>query len=121
MKVERRKHPRYIVKNGAIEVHTRQSKIIGKLEDISKCGLAFRYTPVQDEKVNSETVDIMDTGPARFYLSGFVCRLVRDIPTLSEDQNFTGNETHLCGMEFVKFEMEENLEFFLNNYLNTVD
>ncbi len=121
MKAERRRHPRYIVKNGAIEVHTRQSKIIGKLENISKCGLAFRYTPVQEETVHSETVDIMASGPARFYLSGFVCRMVHDITTLAEDQNFTGIETRLRGMEFVKIEMEENLEFFLNNCLNDAD
>jgi hypothetical protein len=70
------------------------------------------------EKMESDTIDIMATGPARFYLSGLVCRRIYDISALDEDQTFTGAETRLCGMEFVRIETEQKLEFFLKNYLN---
>jgi hypothetical protein len=60
----------------------------------------------------------MATGPARFYLSGLVCRKIFDVSALDEDQTFTGAETRLCGMEFVRIETEQRLEFFLKNYLS---
>jgi hypothetical protein len=54
--------------------------------------------------MESDTIDIMATGPARFYLSGLVCRRIYDISTLEEDQTFTGAETRLCGLEFISME-----------------
>ena len=118
MEAERRQHRRYSVRNDGIEIFSRETKLVGKLENISKSGLAFCYTPVGDEKAESDTIDVMATGPARFYLSGLVCRMVYDISVLDEDQTFTGAETRLCGMEFVRIEAEQKLEFFLRNYLN---
>ena len=118
METEKRQHPRYSVRNDGIEIFSRENKLIGKLENISKSGLAFCYTPVGDEKAESDTIDLIATGPARFYLSGLDCRKVYDISTLAEDQNFTGDETRLCGMEFVRLESNHQLAFFLRNYLN---
>ena len=118
MEAERRQHRRYSVRNDGIEIFSREAKLAGKLENISKSGLAFCYTPVGDEKAESDTIDVMATGPARFYLSGLVCRKVYDISDLAEDQNFTGAETRLCGLEFVRIENNPQLAFFLRNYLN---
>ncbi|MBW2429925.1 MAG: PilZ domain-containing protein [Deltaproteobacteria bacterium] len=118
METEKRQHPRYSVRNVGVEIFSRENKLIGKLENISKSGLAFCYTPVGDEKAESDTIDVIATGPARFYLSGLDCRKVYDISTLAEDQNFTGDETRLCGMEFVRLESNHRLAFFLRNYLN---
>ena len=118
MEAERRQHRRYSVRNDGIEIFSRETKLVGKLENISKSGLAFCYSPVGDEKAESDTIDVMATGPARFYLSGLVCRKVYDISDLAEDQNFTGAETRLCGLEFVRIENNPQLAFFLRNYLN---
>ena len=118
METERRQHRRYSVRNDGIEIFSRETKLVGKLENISKSGLAFCYTPVGDEKAESDTIDVMATGPARFYLSGLDCRKVYDISALAEDQTFTGAETRLCGMEFVRIENNHQLAFFLRNYLN---
>ena len=118
METERRQHRRYSVRNDGIEIFSRETKLVGKLENISKSGLAFYYTPVGDEKAESDTIDLMATGPARFYLSGLDCRKVYDISALAEDQTFTGAETRLCGMEFVRIENNHQLAFFLRNYLN---
>jgi hypothetical protein len=70
------------------------------------------------QKAKPDTIDIMATGPARFYLSGIICRKVYDISALDEDQTFTGAESRLCGIEFVSAETEQKLAFFLKNYLN---
>ena len=118
MEAERRQHPRYSVQGDGFEILGRETKIIGKLENISKSGLAFCYSPAGDEKAESDTIDVMATGPARFYLSGLDCRKVYDISALTEDQNYTGTGTRLCGMEFVRIEAEQKLDFFLKNYLN---
>jgi hypothetical protein len=118
LEADRRQHRRRTVRGDGFEIFSRQSQIIGKLENISKGGLAFHYTPVGDGKAESDTMDVMATGPARFYLSGLVCRKIFDISALGEDHTFTGAETRLCGMEFVRIETEQKLEFFLKNYLN---
>jgi hypothetical protein len=115
---EKRQHPRYSARDERIEIFSRQSKIIGKLENISKSGIAFHYTAVGEEKAKSDTIDVMVAGPARFYLPGLVCRMIYDISALDEDQTFTGAETRLCGHQFVRIENELKLSFFMRNYLN---
>ena len=63
----------------------------------------------------------MATGPARFYLSGVVCRRIYDISALDEDQTFSGTETRLCGLEIINLSNHQKLAFFLKNYLNMSD
>ena len=118
MEAERRKHRRFAVPDNGIEIFGRHSNIIGKLENISKNGLAFRYSSGDKDMTRSDTIDLMATGPARFYLSGLECRLVYDISTLNEDHSFTGDETRLCGVEFVGTETGRKLTLFLKTFLN---
>ena len=118
MEVERRKHARHIVRNDRIEIFSHETRAIGKIENISKTGLAFHYIPVPGEKVKTDTIDIMATGPARFYLSGLSCKRIYDIGALDEERTFTGTETRLCGLEFISNYNVHQLMFFLENYLN---
>ena len=118
LKAERRQHRRHSVRDDGFEIFSRETKIIGKLENISQTGLAFHYAPVCSEKTDCDTIDIMATGPARFYLSGLTCRWIYDISALDEDQTFTDTETRLCGLEFISMENNHQLAFFLKNYLN---
>ena len=118
LEAERRQHRRHSVRDDRIEIFSRKTKIIGKLENISRTGLAFHYAPVRGEKAEFDTIDMMATGPARFYLSGLDCRRIYDISALDEDQTFTGVETRLCGLEFISLENNHQLAFFLRNYLN---
>ena len=67
MEAEKRQHPRYSARNDGIEILSRGTQLVGKLENISKSGLAFSYIPAGDEKAESDTIDVMATGPARFY------------------------------------------------------
>ena len=118
MKAERRRHPRQNVRDDGIEIFSPESRIIGKLRNISQYGLAFHYTLMSGQKAKPDTIDIMAKGPAQFYLSGLVCRKIYDISELDEDQTFTGAESRLCGIEFAKTKTEQKLAFFLKNYLN---
>ena len=118
LEAERRQYRRQSVRDAGFEIFSRETHIIGKLENISQNGLAFHYTPLRGEKAESDTIDIMAAGPARFYLSGLVCQKIYDISALAEDQTFTGAETRLCGLEFVRLENDRRLAFFLRNYLN---
>ena len=118
MEAEKRQSQRYSVRGEGIEIFSRQSEIVGKLENISKTGMAFRYTALGEKKAESDTIDIIAMGPARFYVPGLVCRMIYDISALDEDQTLTGAETRLCGHEFVRIENEVKLSFFLRNYLS---
>ena len=108
MEAEKRRHPRQSVRDDGIEIFSPKTQIIGKLRNISQSG----------QKAKLDTLDIMATGPAQFYLSGLVCRRIYDISDLDEDQTFTGAERRLCGIEFVRAETEQKLSFFLKNYFN---
>lgn len=118
MEAERRQYRRHSVRDDGFEIFSRETKIIGKLENISRTGLAFHYAPVRGEKAEFDHIDIMATGPARFYLSGLVCRRIYDISALDEDQTYTGVETRVCGLEFIGTENNHQLAFFLRSYLN---
>ena len=107
VEAERRQHPRYRVREGKFEVFSRDSKIIGKLHNISQGGLVFQYTPAGGKKAESETVDIMAKSPDLFYLPSVACRAMYDISALAEDQSFTGAATRLCGVQFVRLNREQ--------------
>ena len=115
---ERRQHPRYRVRKGKFEVFSRDSKIIGKLHNISEGGLVFQYTPAGGEKAESETIDIMGKSPDLFYLPSVACRAMYDISALAEDQSFTGAATRMCGVKFVRLQKDQTqkLTHFIKKY-----
>jgi len=65
---ERRRHPRYTVKNGPIAVlHANSEKILGPIVDVSLTGLCFSYID-NDREFNRKTgleVDIKNNGSSR--------------------------------------------------------
>jgi hypothetical protein len=118
LEAERRQHPRYPIREGAFEVFSRDSKMIGKLNNISQGGLSFRYTPVGGQKADSETIDIMAKSPDLLYLPSVACRTMYDISTLAEDQTFTGAAIRLCGVKFVRLNkgQRQKLALFIKKY-----
>ena len=115
---ERRQHPRYPVRDGEFEVFSRDSNIMGKLNNISRGGLAFQYSPVEGRKAESETIDIMAKSPDLFYLPSVACRAMYDISMLAEDRTFTGAATRLCGVKIFRptKEHEQKLALFIKKY-----
>ena len=101
-----------------VQVFSHDPKIDGTLNNISKSGLAFQYTPIAGKKMDTNSINIFVKGTDRFYLSDIACRIIYDISTLDESQRFKGTERRQCGIKFV--ELKENqqnkLELLLKNY-----
>ena len=118
MSVEQRRFTRYAVKEDGLDVLSRDLKVVGKLKNISRGGVAYQYTPVNGTKPDSEMIDILGKVPDRFSLVGLDCRAVYDIATLNEDRTFTGSASRLRGLQFkgLTEEQEERLAFLLENY-----
>lgn len=118
MKDERREFTRYITQKNEVQVFSNDQKIDGTLKDISKGGLAFQYTPIAGEKMDTNSINILVKGPYRFYLFDIACRIIYDISTLEEGRSFKGTERRQRGIKFV--ELKENqqnkLELMLKNY-----
>ena len=118
MKAERRQHPRYRVREGDFEVFSRDSSIMGRLDNISQGGLAFHYSPVDEHHAESATIDIMGKSSDPFFLPSVACQTRYDISVLAEDRTFTGAELRLAGVQF--FKLDENqaqkLELFIQKY-----
>jgi hypothetical protein len=115
---ERRQHPRYPVREGEFEVFSHDSKIMGKLNNISQGGLAFQYSPVEGRNAESETIDIMAKSPDPFFLPSVACRTMYDISVLAEDRTFTGAAARLCGVKFVGLQNDQTqkLAHFIKKY-----
>lgn len=101
MKAEQRQHPRYRIRKAEFQVFSHGTRIIGRLLNVSQGGLAFQCPMSIDKNVECKAIDILGPEPDRFYISGIACRSIYDIGVLLEGQTFTGNETRLCGVQFI--------------------
>lgn len=119
MSIEQRRFTRYAVKEDGLEVMSRELKVVGKLKNISRGGVAYQYATVNGTKPDFEVIDILGKVPDRFSLVGLECRAVYDIATLNEDRTFTGSPSRLRGLQFkgLTAEQEERLAFLLENYV----
>jgi hypothetical protein len=115
---ERRQHQRYRVREGDFEVFSRDSNITGRLDNISRGGLAFHYSPVEGRRAESETTDIMARSPDPFFLPAVACRTRYDISVLAEDQTFTGAAIRLTGIQFFQLDeaQTQKLALFIKKY-----
>ncbi len=53
-----RKFARFVFKKDAIHIFSDDAIIFGKLNDISKGGLSFKYTPIKEEKLVTNSINI---------------------------------------------------------------
>jgi len=118
LEAERRQHPRYRVGEGDFEVFSRDSNIKGRLDNISRGGLAFQYSPVEARSADSAAIDIMAKSPDPFFVPSVACRTVYDISMLAEDRTFSGAEIRLSGVQFFDLNKEksEKLALFIKKY-----
>jgi len=119
MNSERRKDTRYIVKDKEFHIFNQDSKIAGKLIDISKGGLAYQYKPIQGEKPESNLYDIISAGFQHFYLFDIICKAIYDTRDLLVNQSATDTERRRRGLQYGK--LTENklakFELLLRNYI----
>ena len=123
MQTERRKTNRCTAHLDEIQVSVYPIPKIYPIKDISKGGLAFEYSPVADEPLESEAIDIIAVDYDRFYLPQIACKTVYDIATLMEGQLFSGGERRIRGLKFVELtkEQEDKLDILLKRCFDCSD
>jgi len=117
--MERRKFTRFRTQDDAYAALRGKNTKVGKINDISLNGLAFKYLA---EIVCNETfnhVDIFLSGNG-FHLSDVPCAIVCDEKECVYDPY--GVALYRCGLKFVKLNegQENKLEYFINNFTTGV-
>jgi len=118
MEGERREFARFVFMKDELQVYSGDPIIVGKLNDLSKGGLSFRYTSIAGEKLDTNAITILAKDMEQFNLFHIACRTIYDISTLEEGQRFMGTKRRQRGIKFL--ELKENqkneLELLLKKY-----
>ena len=119
MEDDRRKFTRFVFKKDAIQIFSDDAILFGKINDISKGGLSFKYTPVTDEKIDTKSINILVKGKDKLNLYHLDCRTIYDIYAIEKDQGFLSYERRQCGIKYfwLKDSQNKKLEFLLNHYV----
>jgi hypothetical protein len=114
-RIERRKHERYKVDNGALVLLGWYYEKVGRIMDISKGGLAFRYHPQGEEKDESDLAIVLSE--TNFYLDEVPNRTVWDFE-LADKVPATSTTRRRRGIQFIDptDSQKAQIEFFINNY-----
>ena len=123
MKQERRLDNRYAIYSDEIQISVLPSRKTLFIKDISKGGLGIEYSPVGDEPVESELVDIIAVRYNRLNLLKIPCKTVYDIPILMHSKSFKGGEMRVRGLKFFELtkEQEDKLDILLKRCLDPSD
>jgi hypothetical protein len=115
-KVERRKHQRFQVQDGAFAVFTPGFCNWSQIIDISMGGLAFFYTGV--EQLPNASFDLgISLANVGFYLGKLPFKVVSDLEIANKVANGF-RTTRRCGVEFGKLTLNQisQLEYFIGKY-----
>jgi hypothetical protein len=114
-RVERRKHKRYQVDNGALVLVGWYYEKVGRIIDISKGGLAFRYMPHEKEEDESDLAIVL--AETNFYLDEMPNRTISDFE-LADEIPAAPTTHRRRGVQFVDAtdRQKAQIEFFINNY-----
>jgi hypothetical protein len=85
------------------------------VSNISKGGLAIEYSPVADEPLETESIDVIAVGYDRIYLKKIACETVYDHQTLMHNNSFSGGDKRIRGLKFVDLTKDQEDE--LDNLL----
>ena len=112
--MERRRFKRFNTDPERVQAVAADKRGRYAVRDISRGGLMMEYGPVPDESLDTGTIHITATNHFRLILSNIDCQTVYDIPTLAQNESFSGNLRRLRGLKFTALTTEQ-----LNN-LNTL-
>ena len=114
--VERRKHKRFKVQDGTFAVLTPHFYNWGQIIDISKGGLAFRYTGNElPPNVSSNLgISLANIG---FYLGRVPFKAISDFE-IDNEVAYSFTTTRRCGVEFGELTLNQisQLEYFMGNH-----
>ena len=116
---ERREFTRFKFTKNEIQILSDDPILFGKLDDISKGGLSFRYTPIPGVHIATESINILPKNKDKFNLYHVICQIVYDIPSDSKSKSITGYERRKCGIKYnwLKEEQNNKLDLLLDHYI----
>ena len=94
---ERRKHPRYEVKNLAIAVPNKATPPVGRIVNISKGGMAVRYLDQDEWLGDANAVDILIN--STFFLTRIPVKNISDFK-IENQVSFSIMSERQCCLEF---------------------
>lgn len=120
---ERRQHERHELKDRVFITVRPQFERMGWLTDISRGGVSFEYTIIQNYSplTNNIEVDIFSS-PNVFNLSNLPCQLVYDTPINNHSKSFINTfESRRCGLAFDQMSPHHlsQIDIILKNYTNS--
>ena len=123
MTQDRRRDRRYTIDSEKIQVSVLLGQKSHGIKDISAGGLAIEYSPVADEPLEPETVDIIAIDCDRSCLPKIVCKTVYDISTVMLGRFFSGGAMRIRGLKFIELtkEQEDKLDILLNGCFDRFD
>jgi c-di-GMP-binding flagellar brake protein YcgR len=120
MRSERRNYIRFLAQEKAYAAVGTHYFKVGRLRDISICGLAFDYIENETCCDTDSSIVAIFHSEERFFLPDLACRIVYDqsrttIKKSNIDAKFAVKR---CGLQFtsVSAQQREYLELFLNRY-----
>jgi len=119
MEDERREFSRFVIQEDEIQIFSDDPILFGKICDISKGGLSFRYTPIIGVKMVTNSVNVLPTGKDNFNIYHIGCRTIYDISSIEEGQSFSASEIRRCGIKYswLKEKQKNKLKLLWNHYV----
>ena len=102
MKIERRKYPRYPLKNNEVFILDRHAEMIAVLKDISFGGMQLRSLPDAFSDDQCALFDLVSDEKNPVQISCISCNKVYDFADLMENGSFSGKDVRCCGVRFNK-------------------
>ena len=114
--VERRKHMRFKVRDGAFAVLRAHARKPRQIVDISKGGLAFRYIAYGERSNGSAELDIL-SHDNRFCLEKLPVNTISDFE-ISDKAPLSYTTVRRCGVHFRDLTESQisGLDYFIQNY-----
>ena len=100
MKTERRKYPRYPLKNNEVFILDHHSEMIAELKDISFGGMQLRYLPGAFADDQCALFDLVIGENNSVLISCLSCDKIYDFADLMENGSFSGKAVRCCGLRF---------------------
>lgn len=116
---ERREFNRFVFTKYEIQVLSDDPILFGKLNDISKGGLSFQYTPIPGVEMTTDSINILPIGNDEYNIYHINCQIIYDIPSAEKDKMNWGCERRKCGIKYFWLQEKQNnkLELLLHLYL----
>lgn len=116
---ERRKHERHELKDRIFITIRPQFERMGMLTDISRGGVSFEYTIIQNYSPLTKNIKVdIFSSPNEINLSNLPCKLIYDTP-VEYKKSFTNSiENRRCGLAFDVISPDHScqLDILLKNY-----